>query len=190
MRDSDDSLYLGYLGNLTTLNDLQQLCGFSLHEAADACLVSPETFRRWRSDREPNPTAVRLLAILAGYVPWPGWQGWEVHRGLLFPPGYRRGGIGPGDIYAMPFERQLLAELKRQLRRRAPTPPSSLASPDPDPVSGAISGTNREAVPVGVAKRAGRPATALREASRAVRGCRPGRYGYLVTRDFCLRARL
>jgi transcriptional regulator with XRE-family HTH domain len=114
--DADDSLYLGWMGNLPSLQDLQQRAGLTLHEAADALLVSPETYRRWRADRKPNPTAVRLLAILAGYVPWSGWQGWEVHRGLLFPPGYRRNGIGPGDLYAWPFERQMLAELRRQAK--------------------------------------------------------------------------
>jgi transcriptional regulator with XRE-family HTH domain len=145
MTDPDDFLYLGYLGDLTTLRDLQLRCGFSLREAADACLVSPETFRRWRNDRKPNPTAVRLLAILAGYVPWSGWRGWEMHRGLLFPPGYRRGGIGPGDIYAMPFERQLLAELKRQHRLSLKTGPSG--------GRGDVNRKLHEVHPVGVAKR-------------------------------------
>jgi transcriptional regulator with XRE-family HTH domain len=144
-RDSDDSLYLGWLGNLPSLPDLQQRAGFTLHEAAAALLVSPETYRRWRSDRKPNPTAVRLLAVLAGYVPWQGWQGWEVHRGLLFPPGYRRNGISAGDLYAWPFERQMLAELRRQLK----------ALPlETDPLGGRGDvNPDRRSPPVGVAQR-------------------------------------
>lgn len=67
----------GYAGDVTTLRTLQLLARLSTEDAARACLVSPETFRRWRSDRRPNPTAVRLLAVLGGYVPWPGWEGWE-----------------------------------------------------------------------------------------------------------------
>lgn len=49
---------------------------------------------------------MRLLAILAGYVPWVGWDGWECHNGYLFPPGYRRGGIPPSEFFALVFYRQ------------------------------------------------------------------------------------
>lgn len=115
-RDSSDLLALGYLGNLTTLRELQQLCGFSQVQAARACLVSPHTYRRWLRDRPANPTAVRLLSVLAGYLPWPGWEGWEMHNGHLFPPGYSRNGYLPGDIFAMHFERQMVGELRRQIR--------------------------------------------------------------------------
>jgi len=107
-------LHSGYQGNVTTLRMLQLINGYTLEQAAHATLVSPETFRRWRNDRRPNPTAVRLLAILGGYVPWPGWYGWEVHSGLLFPPGYTRHGIAPGEILALPYLQQALAELRRQ----------------------------------------------------------------------------
>lgn len=102
----------GYKGNLSTIRELQLICSLSVQEAAAACLVSPETFRRWRCDRRPNPTAVRLMAVLGGYVPWAGWEGWEMHSGLLFPPGYSRHGIGPGDIMALPLLYQLL-DLRR-----------------------------------------------------------------------------
>lgn len=107
----------GYAGDVTTLRTLQLLARLSTEDAARACLVSPETFRRWRSDRRPNPTAVRLLAILGGYLPWAGWEHWEMHNGLLFPPGYSRRGIAPGDILALPFLLQLLDEYRRQTRR-------------------------------------------------------------------------
>jgi hypothetical protein len=39
-------------------------------------------------------------------VPWLGWQGWEVHNGYLFPPGFRQGGIPPGEFFALVFYRQ------------------------------------------------------------------------------------
>ena len=110
---SSDILQRGYQGNVTTLRSLQLINGYTLEHAAQATLVSPETFRRWRSDRRPNPTAVRLLAILGGYVPWPGWHGWEVHSGLLFPPGYTRHGIAPGQILALPYLQQALAGFRR-----------------------------------------------------------------------------
>ena len=109
-----------FQGDLTTLAELQLRCGFSDHRAAAMCCVSPETYRRWRSDRTPNPTAIRLLAILAGYVPWSGWSGWEVHNGRLFPPGYTRHGIGPGDVLAVHYQNQLLDLYRRQLRASRP----------------------------------------------------------------------
>jgi hypothetical protein len=101
--------------------------------------VALRTYRRWRCEGNPAPAALRLLAILAGFVPWHGWDGWEVHRGLLFPPGYRRGGITPGDIYALVFLHQLVrayrkenAKLRAELRdltarlRQADTSPEPL----------------------------------------------------------------
>lgn len=57
---------------------------------------------------------MRLPAILAGYVPW---EGWEVHNGYLFPPGYRRGGIRPGEFFAVVFYRQQVAEYQRVNRQ-------------------------------------------------------------------------
>ncbi len=86
MRDVTDLLHAGWLGNVTSLSQLQLLAGLSNKDAARTCFVSPETYRRWRTDRAANRTAVRLLAVLAGYVPWTGWHGWEVHKGYLFPP--------------------------------------------------------------------------------------------------------
>jgi hypothetical protein len=52
---------------------------------------------------------VRLLAILAGYVPWSGWDGWEVHGGCLFPPEWSRGGLTPGELQALGFLHQSLS---------------------------------------------------------------------------------
>jgi hypothetical protein len=60
---------------------------------------------------------LRLLAILAGYVPWDGWQGWEVHGGHLFPPGYAKGGITPGEFFALPYYRQLIGAYQERIRQ-------------------------------------------------------------------------
>lgn len=117
MRDSAFLLQSGFMGKLTALRELQLLAGLSDQQAAELCFVSPETYRRWRSDRQPNPMAVRLLAIMAGYVPWPRWDGWEVHNSYLFPPGYSQRGILPGDIMAVPFLMQLVSEYKRVLAK-------------------------------------------------------------------------
>ena len=78
-------------------------------------MVSLSTYLRWLRTGKPNPTAVKLLAVLAGYVPWQGWDGWEMHNSYLFPPGYNRNGFSSGHIFAMHFERQAFAQLKHEL---------------------------------------------------------------------------
>jgi hypothetical protein len=103
----------GFATNPTTLGALQLACRFTDEDAAAACCVSLRTWQRWRATGQPDPTAVRLLAILAGFVPWVGWDGWEVHNGLLFPPGYRRGGIPPGEFFALVFYRQQVSEYQQ-----------------------------------------------------------------------------
>jgi len=60
---------------LATFRALQLRCRLSNEQAARVCGVSLRTYRRWRATGRPNTGAVRLLAILAGYVPWDGWQG-------------------------------------------------------------------------------------------------------------------
>jgi hypothetical protein len=113
---SSDILQDGYAGKLTTLRNLQLICGFGALEAAHYCGVAPETYRRWRNDRKPSIAAVRLLAVRAGYMPWPDWSGWEVHGGLLFAPGTRRHGVSAGQILALPYQHALISELKHEVR--------------------------------------------------------------------------
>jgi transcriptional regulator with XRE-family HTH domain len=115
MSNCDGLLYEGYLGNLTTLHALQHMCRFSNEEAAEFIGVSIETYRRWLTDRKPNKTAVKLLAVRAGYIPWAGWENWIMDNGYLFPPGYSRNGMSPGDIYAIPFNRQQIEALKERV---------------------------------------------------------------------------
>ncbi|RME34851.1 MAG: hypothetical protein D6786_03640 [Gammaproteobacteria bacterium] len=104
----------GWLGNLTTLSTLQRSAGLSNEQAARLCFVSPETYRRWKSDRKPNPCAVRLMAVMAGYMPWQGWHRWEVIGGCLFEPGARRG-LLPGDIQGLPFLKLALEARSREV---------------------------------------------------------------------------
>jgi hypothetical protein len=52
--------------------------------------------------------------VLAGYVPWDGWQGWEVHNGYLFPPGFSRHGIPPGEFLALVFNRQQVSHYQQE----------------------------------------------------------------------------
>lgn len=102
---------------MATLRALQFRSRLSNQQAADLCGVSLRTYRRWLSTRKANAGAVRLLAILAGYVPWDGWQGWEVHQGLLFPPGYSKNGIAPGEFLALPFYRQSVSAYRERVQQ-------------------------------------------------------------------------
>ncbi|TCT23853.1 hypothetical protein [Thiobaca trueperi] len=129
-----DLLSAGFAAHPLTLRKLQRACGFTDQQAADACLVSLRTYRRWCATGKPDPTAVRLLAILAGFVPWSGWHGWEVHRGYLFPPGYTRGGILPSEFFALVFYRQQVSEYQRlhaQLKARVQLLEAQLAGHQP-----------------------------------------------------------
>lgn len=115
MSYSVEDITQGYLGDVTMLPHLQLRCRLSNAQAAELCFVSPETYRRWRADRRPNPLAVRFLAVLAGYMPWAGWQDWQIDNGHLFAPGYLHDGFSTGDILAMHFIRQEVRYLRRQV---------------------------------------------------------------------------
>ncbi len=105
----------GFMGNLTTLPALQHRCRMTDQQASSFLGVSPETYRRWRTDRKPNLAAVKLMAVMAGYVPWSSWEDWEIHGGHLFPPGYTRHGFTPGDIFSITFLRQSAQAYKQRL---------------------------------------------------------------------------
>ena len=64
-----DLLAEGFAANLATLKPLQQRLGLTHAEVAALCGVSPRTYRRWLCDSNPHVAPLRLLAILAGYVP-------------------------------------------------------------------------------------------------------------------------
>jgi transcriptional regulator with XRE-family HTH domain len=100
--------------NLSSLADLQYRCRFSHSEAAAFLGVTVRTYRRWLAS-EPPPWARLLLAIRAGFVPWDGWQDWQVVNEGIIPPGYSDP-VAPGDIMAVPFQLQQIAELRRQVR--------------------------------------------------------------------------
>ena len=66
----------GWAGKLPSLGYLQTVAGLNDTGAAMLCGVASETYRRWRTDRTPPLSAFRLLSIMAGYVPWRGWEQW------------------------------------------------------------------------------------------------------------------
>ncbi len=116
MTYNNEWMYDGYNGDASTLNLIRHRCGFSDDEAAAYVNTSPANFRRWKRQNSANLTALRLLAIRAGVFPWTGWEGWEMHNGYLFPPGYIKGGILPGEIIHMIFLKQQVEELRKRIR--------------------------------------------------------------------------
>jgi hypothetical protein len=100
------------------LRALLKRLNLSTSDTATALGVHPRTVRGWLATGSANPAALKLLAVLAGFVPWVGWDGWEVERGLLFPPGYRKGGIAPGEFFALVFYRQQVGEQRRVIVER------------------------------------------------------------------------
>lgn len=99
-----------------TLLELRRRNRLSNAEAAEFLGVTLRTFYRWLHHGGPE-WAKLLLALRAGFIPWDGWQGWEMHKGYLIPPGFRSGGYCAGEILAMCYERQLYSCLRRENRQ-------------------------------------------------------------------------
>jgi hypothetical protein len=87
---SYDSLFLSRacLGDLSVFGQIVYRCRMTPGQVADYCMMSPGTIRRWIRTRKPNPAALKILVIKAGYLPWESWEDREMHNGYLFPPGY------------------------------------------------------------------------------------------------------
>jgi hypothetical protein len=104
-------------GTLTKLGYIQTVAGISDEQAAGLCFVAPETYRRWRTDRKPNRCAVRLLGVVAGYVPWAGWEKWFYSQAdrKLYGPSLREG-FTPSEVERIPWLRQTLEALERENR--------------------------------------------------------------------------
>lgn len=108
-------LQTSWLDNLSTLHQLQFRARLTDQQAATVCGVSLRTWRRWHKEGSASPAVLRLMAILAGHT-YPGLAGMDGKCTVVVfsPPGYNRDGFSPGHILAMHFERQRLADLKRQ----------------------------------------------------------------------------
>ncbi|MEX2525907.1 MAG: hypothetical protein WD750_13175, partial [Gammaproteobacteria bacterium] len=107
----------GFQGNLPTPHQLQAIAGLTDAQAAAYCFASPETYRRWKRDRKPNPAALRLLAIRAGWVPWPGWEKYLFCRvdGRFYHDDLRDG-FEPGDLPRVHWLEQALRARERPFR--------------------------------------------------------------------------
>lgn len=104
-----------------SLRDLARRSNLPHDQLAARVGVAPRTLRRYLDqDAAPAPVA-RLLAILAGELPWPGAERWRYIRGALY---YRENpdGIALDDL---PGIRYALAErdaLRREVERMRAVP--------------------------------------------------------------------
>jgi hypothetical protein len=117
MSFNNEFMYNGFHGDKSTLSAICARCGFDESKAADYVHTSIPNFNKWLRDNSANPTALKLLAIRAGQMPWPEWEGWEIHKGHLFPPGFTRNGLSPGDIHSVIFLKQLVSEQRKTISR-------------------------------------------------------------------------
>lgn len=107
----------GFLGKLTNPRSLTGIIGLNDESAARSCFVSPETYRRWCTDRKPNKCAIKLLSILAGRFPWPGWERffYNAHDQKIYTYDLKHG-FAPGDLHSLFYMKQGYEHLERENR--------------------------------------------------------------------------
>lgn len=93
--------------------DVIELSATALARAAN---VSVQMARRWkRRGRIPRGYRQLLELLLLGYLGAVSkdWRGWMLRGGKLWSP--EDTGFSPGEIRAIPYREELIAELRRQL---------------------------------------------------------------------------
>lgn len=107
----------GFEGRNQSLAPLMLLAGLNQLATAEFLQVNVRTLHRWETTGRPDPTASKLLAVMAGFLPWPDWVGWEMHTGCLFAPGQHRRGMDASRIENMIIINELNDTLKRDNER-------------------------------------------------------------------------
>lgn len=115
MSDLVQFLQDGFEGNLS-IRTLQTIARLSRAEAASFCRVTLGTFNRWRTDRHTNPAAHRLMAIRAGFMPWPGWEQFFFCNfdGRLYHEHVKHG-FTPDDLVSLHTLKQEVPVLRAEL---------------------------------------------------------------------------
>ena len=117
MRSISQILADGYDTTNTSLKPLMMLAKMDIHQTAEFLHVSKKTLYRWEQTGRPDPTASKLMAIRAGFVPWENWRGWEMHAGRLFAPGQLRHGLTASMIEGMVIVRQYKDTLEAENKK-------------------------------------------------------------------------
>lgn len=120
----------GYAPGAPCAADLVHLrlrAGLTLDQVARWTGQHRSTVRRQeRGQARVCLASARLLAILAGWLPWPPWHGWTVRDGALTSPDDARLAYTPGALVMVTFAWQLAAHARAELRRIG-TPEAEIA---------------------------------------------------------------
>jgi hypothetical protein len=112
-----DFLSRAYRGDLAKLSTLQSRLGLDDGQIVQILGIKERTWRRWKKEQRGNLASLKLLAILAGHMPWKGWEDWEIENGYLFPPGYTKNGILPGEFFAIVYYKGLARDYRQKIKK-------------------------------------------------------------------------
>lgn len=90
--------------------------GLSVGLLTELTNVHPDTARRWKRTRKISKAYATLVALrITGDLGTlaPAWQGFRLVEGRLWTP--EGTSVTPGDVRAIPYRAQLVAELERTL---------------------------------------------------------------------------
>lgn len=97
----------GWHDNLSSLFELQAIAGLTNEQAAALCGVTLRSYQRWKQTQRAPGYAYRLLAVMAGFLPWRGFENWYFcpHDGRLYRRDLRDG-FHPSELFEFLFSRQ------------------------------------------------------------------------------------
>ena len=87
---------------------LHFIAGITRDEAARLCCVDPRTYRRWCQTGTFPAWVKKYFFIMAGKLPFPGWEGWQIAAdGKLYSPDLRDG-FTAREIEKIPWMRDFM----------------------------------------------------------------------------------
>lgn len=92
--------------------------GWSSKAVSDALGIHPDTGRRWkRQGRVPSHRAAAIKLALQGDLGSidDTWHGFVLRQGRIWTPENQP--VMPGELRAIPYRRELIDELRRQLQQ-------------------------------------------------------------------------
>jgi len=105
------------------LASLRRRAGLTRAQACEWLGVHRITLHRWESGSHPAPaSARRLLLVLAGAMPWPGWERHQVRDGTLVSRDEPRERYTPLELKRVRHCHALAAEARRVLVRWGMSP--------------------------------------------------------------------
>lgn len=106
-----------------------RLAGLTVERWCQLTGVTPRTVARWQAEGSAPAWAVLLCRLMGGCVDGlpaagPSWAGWRVVGDALYGPDGES--VTLGEVRAVPWQRQLVAEYQLQDRLRRSGPPAAV----------------------------------------------------------------